>query len=118
MATATATKTRTAITRVEWEARAVALADQHHLIHRAHYMGQGLVEEALYQVPSRTHDGSVHIVRLYSVTGRVSCTCHAGTYGKACSHVGAALVADRQRQEALRTPQDDAMRWFCHGGDW
>jgi hypothetical protein len=117
MAMATATTTK-GLRQAAYEARSITLADQHHLIHRARYIGQGIVDEPIYQVPSRSAEGSVHVVHLYQHTGRTSCTCYAGNFGKACSHVGAALVADRQRQEALRTPQDDAMRWYCHGGDW
>jgi hypothetical protein len=121
-ATATKTQSQTAMTtssQSEWEARAISLAEQHHLVHRARYIGQGIVDEPLYQVPSRSQDGSCHVVRLYTATGRVACSCHASLWGKACGHCGSAILAERMRQEALRTPQDEPMRSFCNNvGNW
>lgn len=104
--------------RDEWNARALELAEAHHLTGRARWIGTGLVDEALYQVPSRSAEGSCHVVHIYPRTGQVTCTCLASVWGKPCSHVGSALHAQRQKEEAERTPQNEPLRSFAHGLSW
>jgi hypothetical protein len=84
------------MSRAQWEARAVVLAEEGHLVHSARLLGTGVHGERLWRVPSKS-TGSCYVVHVWQHAGAL-CTCTAGLYGRACSHVGAALLGERQRE--------------------
>ncbi|HEV2460716.1 MAG TPA: hypothetical protein VGS80_20370 [Ktedonobacterales bacterium] len=105
------------LTRGEWEARAIVLAEDAHLVHRARYLGQGVQGASLWQVPSKASDG-VYVVHIWQHAG-ATCNCTAGSYGRACGHAGAAILAERQKHEAERASgQSEAWRYWLNGGSW
>lgn len=116
MATATMTK---GLRQAAYEARSITLAEDHHLVHRARFIGQGVHGENLWQVPSKSNDGTVYIVHVWANTMGVTCGCRAGTYGQACGHAGCALLAERQKQAAEReSGQSEGWRFWLNGGSW
>lgn len=88
-------------------ARARALAERHHLINRTRYHGARRGCHC-FTAPSLTAPGNYHIVRYDPITDVWRCTCTAGSYGKACGHLGAAQLHWEQIQEATRprTPEE------------
>lgn len=99
-----------------WEARALALAWDRHLIGTPRYVGKTDSGAHLWRVPSRTHDGC------YLVTawprGSYTCCCTAGSYGRPCGHAGAVVRAELQRQAAMAQADTDAMKSWRRGFDW
>ena len=111
-----ATKTRDP---ARWEARAISLAVEGHLIHRASYAGTGRYGESLWQVPSKRADGTYYIVHVWPAILIATCTCTASLYSKPCAHCGVALIAEGHKQQAEHGSEGDtALRWFAHGGEW
>jgi hypothetical protein len=110
---------QTQIDLARWQARAIMLAEEHHLVHRACFLGTGVYGESLWEVPSKTTDGAVYVVHVWLETEAACCSCLAAWFARACGHCGAAILAERQKQAAERGSEGDtAMRWFCHGGEW
>lgn len=103
-------------TREQWNARAIVLATDSHADGTARHVGENAHGAQLYRIPSSSHDG-VYLVSVWPL-GDVLCCCTAGSYERPCKHAGAALLAERQRQEAMRTRQDEPLRWWAHGGSW
>lgn len=103
--------------RLEWNARAIVLAEQSHADGTARHIGTNDDGAQLYRVPSWSHDGAVYVVTVWP-RGSVTCCCTAGSYGRACKHAGAALHAERQRQAAMTSRTDEGLRTFAHGGAW
>jgi hypothetical protein len=102
----------------EWEARAIVLAEDSHLVHRARYLGQGIYGESLWQVPSKSSDGGCYVVHIWQHAG-ATCNCTAGSYARACGHAGAAILAERQKHQAERASgQSEAWRYWLNGGEW
>lgn len=120
---ATATTTTQATTaqreakQAEWNARAIALAEKAHATGTAHHIGENSSGAQLYRVPSWSHDGAIYLVSVWRC-GDVLCCCTAGNYSRPCKHAGAALHAERQRKEALRSTTDEGLRTWAHGGAW
>ncbi|HEV2460941.1 MAG TPA: hypothetical protein VGS80_21525 [Ktedonobacterales bacterium] len=108
-----------AVDKARWEARAITLAEEHHLTGRTRYLGVGVHGESLWEVPSVT-TGSVYMARVWPVTMGAVCSCLAMSFGhRACGHAGAAILAERQKQAAERGSESDtAVRWLAHGGPW
>jgi hypothetical protein len=106
------------VNRARWEARAITIAEEHHLTGRARYLGIGVHGESLWEVPSMT-TGCVYVVHVWPVTMGATCSCLAASFAGACRHCGSAILAERQKQTAERGSESDtAMRWFAHGGEW
>lgn len=106
--------TAKSLTRVEWIARCLDLAQERHTIGTPRHVGQNVHGAQLWQVPSRTHDGC------YLVTAwphrSFSCCCTAGSYAQPCCHVGAVLHAEEQRTET--SEHSEAWSWWMAGGEW
>jgi hypothetical protein len=109
---------RTSDTQALRQARSIVLAEQAHLTGRARFIGRGTSGEALWEVPSKTVDGGVYLVKVWPLTGITSCNCTAGSFHQACGHAGAAILADRQRRQALAYTHDDPFGWWRAGGEW
>ena len=111
-ATARAARIRT---RAEWNARALELAEAKHTTGTARHIGTNEDGAHLYRVPSWSHDGAVYVGSVWPA-GAVLCCCTSASYSRPCKHAGAALHAERQREAAMTTPQDEPARWYAHGG--
>jgi hypothetical protein len=113
------TTAKKSLDRARWEARAISLAEEGHLIHRASYAGTGCHGESLWRVSSKRTDGTYYIVHVWPAIMTATCTCTASMYSKPCAHCGAALLAEGQKQAAEHGSEGDtAPRWFAHGGEW
>lgn len=113
MATATTTTTQ----QIKAAARAIELAEQHHLTGTARYIGQTDAGAELWTVPSRSHDGH-YIVRSWPEIERHTCSCTAGSYGRACGHVGAVMHAEEQRVRATQQSSSSVMDSWVKGWEW
>ena len=116
-------RAQTQTDQMQFKARAITLAEEAHLVHRARFLGTGVYVERLWQVPSTTADGTVYVVQVWPYTMGAVCSCFAHSLGhRACSHAGAALVGECQKQATERgsggSEGDTALRWFAHGGEW
>ena len=61
---------------------------------------------------------SNHVVTHFLRTNAFVCGCLAGAYGRACSHVGAAIHAELARAIAEReTGPGVAWRYWMHGSE-
>ena len=103
-------------TRDEWQARAITLAADAHASGTARHIGTNEHGAQLYRVPSSSHDG-VYLVSVWP-HGAALCCCTAGSYERPCKHAGAAILAERARQEATNTTQNEPLRSFAHGLSW
>lgn len=101
--------------REEWNERARRLAEQKHTTGTARYGGE-TARGHVWSVPSRSTDGAYDVL----VSGDMAtCPCPAGVWGRPCSHSGAALYGDRQRQEAEHQQgPSEAWAWWMAGGEW
>jgi hypothetical protein len=88
-----------------WRIRALALAEERHLIGTARLMWTTIYHRELWTVPSRTTAGAVHQVTVDETSGRIHCDCPSRG---ACSHQGAVLHAARMREQATRALQTEA----------
>jgi hypothetical protein len=117
-----------------WEARAITLAEEQHLIHRASYLGQGVYGENLREAPSKTTDCAVYVVHVWPVNEAACCSCLAAWFtgglrplwrrdpGRATETGGREGREGREGSEDSEGSEgsegDTALRWFCHGGEW
>src|SRR5579859_2412863 len=92
------------ITRAEWNAHALEMADRRHVTGTARSIG-ACEYGHVYRVPSRSSAGSYDV--LTREDGRVECPCTAGSYGRPCVHAGAALHAEERRQQAISSANDE-----------
>lgn len=101
-----------------WEARAITLAAEKHLSGTARHIGENTAGGRLWKVRSQSSD-SYHVVTFFPATRGIVCDCIAGSYGRPCAHAGAAILAEKQREEAMRPSRhDEAWSWWIHGGAW
>jgi hypothetical protein len=80
-----------------WCERAKQLAEAAQLTGTARQLVPG---DKFFEVPSRDRTGW-HRVEIQPHTGRVRCTCVAGSFSRPCCHSGAVLLAVEQRVRAL-----------------
>ena len=100
-----------------WQARALELAERRHLTGVAPQIGTTAVGGRIYKVPSRSSDGR-HVVIYFPAIDKYTCDCPSGIWGKACSHVGAALDAEHARETAERdTSPSQEWRWWANTHD-
>lgn len=98
--------------------RATVLAQQKHLVGAPRHIGVNSSGGQLYRVRSQTRD-AYYIVTVYSAISDAACCCTAGAYHRPCAHVGAALLAGRQREACESTDWRDAhWRSWLNGGEW
>jgi hypothetical protein len=116
MTTAVARGAR-AVARDAWQQRALALADGRHLFGTPRQVGTNAHGAAIWQVPSRSSDGTYYIVKVWPV-GDVGCSCTAGSYARPCAHAGAVIKAEAQREAVQAATQDEGMRYWLNGGEW
>ncbi|SRR5260221_10967716 len=100
MSTATVSATTSGL----WRIRALALAEERHLIGTARLIWTTVYGREVWTVPSRTTRGQVHQVTVDTTSGRIHCDCASRV---ACSHQGAVLHAARMREQATRQIQSD-----------
>lgn len=110
--------TAKAATQLEWEARAIVLAEEHHLTGCARHIGETGTGARLWKVRSQSSADGFHVVTFWEQTRGIVCDCVAGSYGRPCSHAGAALHGERQRERAMSSRTDEAMRSWMNGGAW
>ncbi len=87
-----------------WRIRALALAEERHLIGSARLIWTTVYGREVWTVPSRTTRGQVHQVTVDTTSGRIHCDCPST---RACSHQGAVLNAERMREQATRAIQSE-----------
>lgn len=95
---------------------AVELAKARHTIGTARYAGTDDKGVALWYVPSRSQRHQVYFVKHAYRSAMPVCDCPSV---KPCSHIGAVLHAEQQRDEALAQAQrehDDWWRYANMGG--
>lgn len=97
---------------IAWHERAVALAGDAPL--PVEDLGERVRDDLGavrgYAVPS-ARTGNLYAVERVEASGEWYCACPAGTYGRACKHVGSVLVARAREQQAKRSGHD------CHACD-
>lgn len=102
--------------------RAVELAEQHHMTHAAHYQGVTPQGWHLWTTPSEHDFWQVYIQLHDEATGAWSCTCPAGTHkrlgARSCKHVGAAMLSNRTRLQALAQARRRAAWAYRDMLDW
>jgi len=100
MSTATVSATTSGL----WRIRALALAEERHLIGTARLIWTTVYGREVWTVPSRTTRGQVHQVTVDTTSGRIHCDCPST---RACSHQGAVIHAERMREQATRALQSE-----------
>lgn len=114
MAAATAKARSGRLTQAEWNARAEQLAEARHTRGTARSLGPAGDVGYVWRVPSRSSLEEYHVVARRD--GVVVCPCPQGTWGRPCSHAGAALHGERQRQDTSEPAV--AWDWWMAGGEW
>jgi hypothetical protein len=106
------------LTREEWAAHALQLAEARHLTGTARWQHADQLAE-VFAVPSGDRR-VLHTVRLVHASGElIRCDCTASSYGRPCGHAGAVVHALWQREQATGTAgADEALRWWLNGGEW
>src|SRR5260221_12136214 len=82
-----------------WRIRALALAEERHLIGTARLIWTKVYGREVWTEPSWAHKGEVHQVRGYTTSGRIHCDCPST---RAYSHHCAVFHAERMREQATR----------------
>jgi|GEM_PF-5935044 len=89
-----------------WQATALVLAEEAHLVYRATWLTQHDLSEPLgahgveqFHVPSVSRDWMRHTVTYDATTDTYRCDCEAGIWAKPCKHAGAVLSLVRQLQQ-------------------
>jgi hypothetical protein len=107
-------------TQAAWNARAIELAEEHHLTGTA----RQLAEVPLREFWGVRKSGPVgeYVVRVDRWFGgevrRIECGCAAGAYGRGCKHAGAVLHALQARERAIAQPETDPLANWRRGFDW
>lgn len=99
------------VRQVAFDARCIALAEEKHALHTARHIGETAAGAQIYQVPSRTSD-AVYVVKVFPHIGESVCCCTASLYHRPCSHIGACLVAEKQRTERETGPGMSDWAWM------
>lgn len=84
-------------TREQWNTRALELAEARGLVGTARVLAADSYR-TVYGVRRSRPIGAEYVVLVTPCDGRATCDCLAGLHGKPCSHAGAALEAERERQ--------------------
>jgi hypothetical protein len=107
---ATAAVKREALSRERWLARCVELAEQRHMTGTAYYLGTRPSGSPLWRVPSGAY--GAHVVTAWT-DGQYTCSCRSAIYQQPCSHIGAAVYAEKARKAAERdtSPSQEYRYW-------
>lgn len=114
----TAPRARAIKTRAEWDARALQLAEEHHLVYRAKCIGPNAGGWYVFSTPSSRDDSVRYVQQVNPITGECKCGCTAGSYGNPCGHAGSALHAWRQIANAMSEAGKRASRDLIAFGEW
>lgn len=107
---------RRVLSRDEWQAHALQLAEAQHLTGTARILAED-VYRIVYGVRKSGPVGE-YVVLVTPTLCEVVCDCIAGTHRRPCSHAGAALHAFRQRLAAIAHPDTDPLANWRRDMDW
>ena len=92
---------RALLSPAEWRAHCIELATEKHSNGTAYYLGK-VGSDELFRIEARSIEDSYTVRSQWN--GAYACNCIAGSYGKPCRHVGAAIHWQQARERACSMP--------------